>query len=102
MAFEKMNLYLHLWIKTVIFEFSVVVLYILKFHGIVDACENNSLFQHLFFSGCGKSLALGHTLEWLPAREEKGYVMEDVQQQVGGAVLLSITKASQETVPKHP
>jgi hypothetical protein len=28
--------------------------------------------------------------------------MEDVQQQVGGAVLLSATEDSQETVPKHP
>ena len=44
----------------------------------------------------------GHTLEWLPAREEKIYVMEDVQQQVDGADLLSATKASQETVPKYP
>jgi hypothetical protein len=48
-------------------------------------CGNNSLFQYLFFSGCGK------TLERLPAREEKRYVMEDVQQ-VGGAVCLSATK----------
>jgi hypothetical protein len=29
-------------------------------------------------------------------------VCEDVQQQVGEAVLMSATKASQETVPKHP
>jgi hypothetical protein len=42
-------------------------------------------FYYLFFSGCGKTLAL-----------------EGVQQQVGGAVLLSATQASLETVPKHP
>ena len=69
----------------------------------MDACGDNSLLYYLFFSGCDKTLALGHTLEYrLPAREEKRCVMEDVQQQVGVAVLLSATKASQETVPKHP
>jgi hypothetical protein len=29
----------------------------------IYACGNNSLFHYLFFSGCGKTLALGHTSE---------------------------------------
>ena len=60
-----------------------------------------------FCSGCGKTLAQGPSEEKRYARPLAGHLHhqrggEDVHQQVGGAVLLSATKASQETVPKHP